>query len=63
MKFKYYFMFALIWVSKGFLTVSATLDFINTLPLERAIEAKIIACNSQRMFFDPYIVFYREESK
>ena len=51
----------LVWVSKGFFTIDSMVSFINTLPLERAVESKIVACNSNRMFVSPYVLIYRIE--
>lgn len=49
-------MFALMWVTKSFFTVGSVAKFLNTLPAERQLEAKIIA-----MDVFPIIVFYRIE--
>lgn len=53
---------ALIWITKGFYTIDDMVKFLNTLPVERQMEAKIIACNSQRMLLSAYVLVYRSEA-
>jgi hypothetical protein len=66
MKFLKY-LFILVWISKQFFAISDITNFLNTLPTERAIEAKIVVLNSQRSFLgslsSPYILMYREDQK
>lgn len=56
-------LLVLVWVAKSFFTIEDMMRFINQLPLERAMEAKIIVINSQRSFLgaasDPYYLIYR----
>jgi len=51
------------WVMQGCFTLQDVTDFLNKLPPERAIEAKVVAINSQRSFLGslstPYYVWYR----
>ena len=58
-------LLALIWVIKPCFTLEEVETFLNELPLERALEAKIVVINSQRSFLssmsNPYYVFYRQE--
>ena len=53
----------LIWLCKSFFTINDMVAFLNTLPEERAKEAKIFVINSQRSFLNefsnPYYVLYR----
>ena len=57
---------ALIWVSKGFMTIEEMVQFLNTLPEQYAKEAKVIVLNSQRSFLGPlskpYYLIYRTEN-
>jgi hypothetical protein len=57
-------LIALVWVSKDFYTLSSAIDFLNTLPESRQVEAKIVTLNSQRaaIFNGYYTVVYRRES-
>lgn len=45
-------------------TLDCVTQFLNTLPVERALEAKIVVINSQRSFLgvlsDPYYIYYRK---
>lgn len=56
-------LFLLTWVMRACFTLEDVTSFLNTLPTERALEAKVIAMNSQRsflgMFSTPYYVWYR----
>lgn len=51
------------WVMKDCFTLEAVTDFLNTLPPDRAADAKVVAINSQRSFMGslstPYYVWYR----
>ncbi len=51
--------FVLIWAFKSFLYSADVVNFLNSLPKERQLEAKIITINA----IPKYEVFYRMESK
>jgi hypothetical protein len=55
---------SLRWQMESCGTLEDVTDFLNKLPPERAIEAKVTTINSQRSFMgalsDPYKVWYRK---
>ena len=54
----------LVWAIKDCFTLEDVSAFLNSLPPERAVEAKVVVINSQRSFLgalsSPYQVFYRK---
>lgn len=53
---------ALVWVSKDFVWLKDLVTFLNTLPSDRAVEAKIVAVNSDRAItLFAYSLVYRVE--
>lgn len=52
-------MIVLVWMCETFFTRSGVVEFLNTLPPERAIEAKVTIPDVGQHFY----VFYRVESK
>ena len=53
----------LTWAMQTCSTLEEVTQFLNTLPEERALEAKVLTINSQRsfggVFSSPYRIFYR----
>lgn len=51
------------WAMKDCYTLDDVTAFLNTLPTDRAVDAKVLAINSQRSFLGsmstPYYVWYR----
>ena len=62
---KWIWMFSIIWVTKSFFTIDGMINFLNTLPIQRQMEAKVFVINSTRSFMgnfsDPYYLIYRIE--
>lgn len=54
-----------VWVMKDCFTLDDVTKFLNTLPLDQALHAKVIAINSQRsfagVFTTPYYVWYNKD--
>lgn len=52
------------WQVQGCITLDAVTELLNSLPAERASEAKVTTINSQRSFLGPlstpYYVWYRK---
>ena len=66
-KGKWLAILALIWVSKQFFAINDMVKFLNDLPPDRALEAKVVVLNSQRSFMgkwsSPYVLVYREDKQ
>lgn len=57
----------LTWKMEGCYTLDDVTVFLNKLPAERALEAKVVAINSQRSFLGtlstPYYVWHRSNAR
>jgi len=57
----------LVWHQHSCMTLDDVKAFLDKLPPDRALEAKIVVLNSQRSFLgalsEPYYILYREEEK
>lgn len=64
---KWIWILSIIWVTKSFFTIDDMIDFLNMLPMQRQMEAKIFVINSTRSFMgkfsDPYYFIYRVEKE
>jgi len=51
--------FVLVWMVKNFYTQNGVVEFLNSLPPPRALEAKVTCGDTTAWFY----VFYRQEVK
>ena len=53
---------ALMWVSNSYFTINDLVAKLNTLPVERQLEAKIIVVSNQPSWFGSYYLIYRQDN-
>lgn len=62
---KFIAMSMLLWVMKGCFALDDVTNFLNSLPKQQALTAKVVAINSQRSFMGalstPYYVWYNKD--
>lgn len=59
---KHWILILVVWVMKGCFTLDDVTTFLNSLPFQEALQAKVVVINSQRSFVGalstPYYVWY-----